>query len=142
MSTDLVRALLDRPQVVVEYLRSRYARRDQEVCGVLYLDVRNRLLEEVELFRGTLVSAAVEPRAILRGALERSASGLIVWHTHPEGEVSPSAEDRVFTRQLQAAAGLMGVRLVDHLILGHGEAWYSWQRHEGGAGDVSHAPSA
>lgn len=142
LGTDLVSTLLDRPQVVVEYLRSRYARADQEVCGVLYLDVRNRLLDEVELFRGTLLQAAVESRAILRRALERSAAGLIVWHTHPLGSASPSAQDEAFRQRLQQSAELMGVRLVDQLILGHGEAWYSWQLHEGGGGDVSHAQSA
>lgn len=142
LGTDLVRVLLDRPQVVVEYLRSRYARPDQEVCGVLYLDVSNRLLDEVELFRGTLWRLAVEPRAILRRALEHSAAGLIVWHTHPLGSANPSAHDETFRRRLQQAAELLGVRLVDHLILGHGEAWYSWRLHEGGAGDVSHTQSA
>jgi DNA repair protein RadC len=142
MGTDLVRTLLDRPTIVVEYLGSRYARPDQEVFGVLYLDVRNRLLEEVELFRGTLVRTAVEPRAILRRALELSAAGMIAWHTHPSGDASPSPEDLAFTQRLQQAAELMGVRFLDHLILGHGGRWRSLQLHLGGGGHGTFTKSA
>ena len=93
--------------------------------GALLLDARHRLLAETELYRGTLSRAAVEPRAILKEALLRGAAGILVFHTHPSGDPSPSAEDLVFTRHLAAAAEACGLKLLDHLILGGAGAWIS-----------------
>jgi len=119
------------PEAVARYLLLRYAERDQEVMGALFLDVRNRLLGEAELYRGTLARAAVEPRAILKQALLRSAAGLLLFHTHPSGDPSPSAEDLAFTRRLADAGELLGVRLLDHLVLGAGHRWVSLRRRGG-----------
>lgn len=113
-----LREPLAHPAAVASYLTLRYARRDQEVMGALFLDVRHRLLGERELYRGALNRAAVEPRALLREALLVGAAGLVAFHTHPSGDPSPSAEDLAFTRRLAQAGEAVGVRLVDHLILG------------------------
>ena len=117
--------LLSRPGAVARYLQLRYTRSGQEIMGALYLDTRNRLLAERELFRGTLNRAAVEPRAILKQGLLRDAAGLVLFHTHPSGDPSPSAEDLAFTRRLAEAGEVVGLRLVDHLILGRGRRWVS-----------------
>ena len=122
------RDLLDRPEVVANYLSLRYVQQDQEVMGALYLDVRNRLIAESDVFRGTLSRAAVEPRAILKECLLRSASGFILFHTHPSGDPSPSAEDLSFTRRMAEAGELVGVRLLDHMILGSAGRWVSLGR--------------
>ncbi len=122
---------LGNPEAVARYLLLRYAERDQEVMGALFLDVRNRLLGEAELYRGTLARAAVEPRAILKQALLRSAAGVLLFHTHPSGDPSPSAEDLAFTRRLADAGELLGVRLLDHLVLGAGHRWVSLRRRGG-----------
>jgi DNA repair protein RadC len=119
------------PEAVARYLLLRYAERDQEVMGALFLDVRNRLLGEAELYRGTLARAAVEPRAILKQALLRSAAGVLLFHTHPSGDPSPSAEDLAFTRRLADAGELIGIRLLDHLVLGAGHRWVSLRRRGG-----------
>jgi len=116
---------LAHPAAAVSYLSLRYAVRDQEVMGALYLDVRNRLLADRELFRGALSRAAVEPRQILREGLLLGAAGLILFHTHPSGDPSPSAEDLAFTRRLAEAGEAVGVRLVDHLVLGGVGRWTS-----------------
>ncbi len=117
--------LLARPAAVARYLSLRYAIRGQEIMGALYLDTRNRLVAEHEIYRGTLNRAAVEPRAILKFGLLRDAAGLVLFHNHPSGDPSPSAEDLSFTRRLAEAGELVGVRLVDHLILGSGRRWVS-----------------
>ncbi|MGH9361869.1 MAG: RadC family protein [Thermoanaerobaculia bacterium] len=122
---------MTRPAEVVRYLALRYAVRDQEVVGALFLDGRNRLLADRELFRGTLTRAAVEPREILKESLLRGAAGMLLFHTHPSGDPSPSTEDLLFTRRLAEAGELVGVRLVDHLIVGGGGRWVSL--HERGA---------
>ena len=116
---------LTRPAAVARYLGLRYRSGEQEVMGALYLDTRHRLVAERELFRGTLDRAAVEPRAILKEGLLRDAAAFILFHNHPSGDPSPSAEDLLFTRRLAEAGDLVGVRLVDHLVLGGGGRWVS-----------------
>jgi DNA repair protein RadC len=122
---------LARPAAAARYLALRYADRRQEVMGALYLDTRNRLLGEDETYRGTLNRAAVEPRALLRRGLELAAAGLLLFHTHPSGDPSPSAEDLAFTRRLAEAGDIVGIRLVDHLVLGAGGAWVSLRQRGG-----------
>ena len=119
------RELLDRPAEIARYLVLRYAVRDQEVMGALYLDARHRLIAESETFKGTLIRAATEPRPILCAALAVGAGGILLWHTHPSGDPSPSPEDIRFTRRLEEAGAIVGVRLVDHLILGGTNRWIS-----------------
>lgn len=119
------RAALGAPAAVASYLALRYAVRDQEVMGALYLDTRHRLIAERDLYRGTINRAAVEPRAILKEGLIHGACGVVVFHTHPSGDPSPSAEDLAFTRRLAEGGELVGVRLVDHLILGGVGRWVS-----------------
>lgn len=119
---------MSHPAAVANYLRLRYCRGEQEVMGALYLDSRNHLLSEAEIFTGTLSRAAVEPRAILKQAILGDAAGVILFHTHPSGDPTPSAEDIAFTRRLREAGDILGVRLIDHLILGNGGRWTSLER--------------
>ena len=116
---------LSHPQAVARYLCLRYALGEQEVMGALFLDTRNRLIDEREIFRGTLSRAAVEPRALLKQGLLRDAAALILFHTHPSGDPSPSPEDLAFTRRMGEAGEVVGIRLVDHLIVGSGSRWVS-----------------
>jgi len=119
------RAPLAHPAAVASYLALRYGLRDQEVMGALYLDTRHRLLAERELYRGTLNRAAVEPRQVLKEGLLHGAAGCILFHTHPSGDPSPSAEDLAFTRRMADAGEVVGIRLIDHLILGTVGRWTS-----------------
>jgi DNA repair protein RadC len=120
---------MDQPRDVVRYVTLRYASRDQEVMGAFFLDVRGRLLAERELYRGTLTRAVVEPREVLKEALLRGAAGVVLFHNHPSGDPSPSSEDVMFTRRMARAGEVVGVRLVDHLILGGGQ-WTSLRQQE------------
>jgi DNA repair protein RadC len=124
-SLDPERELLNRPEDVVRYLNLRYRVRDQEIMGALFLDSRGRLLAEREIYRGTLDRAAVEPREILKECLVRGAAGVVIFHNHPSGDPSPSNDDYAFTRQMVAAAAVIGIRLADHLILGESGRWES-----------------
>jgi DNA repair protein RadC len=125
------REMLNAPESVAEYLLLRYGRLDQEVMGALFLNSRNRLIAEREIYRGTLNRTAVEPRAILKEALLRSAASMVLWHTHTSGDPAPSIEDLDFTRRIQEAGKLLSIRLVDHLILGAGGRWVSLSRRGG-----------
>jgi DNA repair protein RadC len=121
----LDREPLSRPVDVARYLALRYHTCDQEVMGALFLDARNRLLGEREMFRGTLSRISVEPREILRECLQRGAASIYLFHTHPSGDPAPSAEDLLFTRRIAEAAEIVGLRLADHVVLGHRGRWVS-----------------
>jgi DNA repair protein RadC len=110
---------LNEPRLVKEFLRRSQGDGAQERTGALYLNARNRLLRnDPEIYRGTLDRAVVEPRELLKRALLANAAGLIVYHNHPSGDPAPSREDREFTRRLAAAAEAVGLRLLDHVVVG------------------------
>jgi DNA repair protein RadC len=113
------RDLFNEPALVKEYLRRTHGDGTQERTGALYLNARNRLLrDDAEIYRGTLDRAVVEPRELLKRARLVYAAALIVYHNHPSGDPSPSREDREFTRRLASAADLVGLRLLDHVVVG------------------------
>jgi DNA repair protein RadC len=113
------RDLLNEPSLVKDYLRRARGDGTQERTGALFLNARNRLLQDdPEIYRGTLDRAVVEPREILKRALLSNAAGVILYHNHPSGDPSPSREDREFTRRLAAAADSVGLRLLDHVVVG------------------------
>jgi DNA repair protein RadC len=120
---------LSRPEAVARYLALRFDVRGQEVLGALFLDGRHRLLGESEIFRGTIDRAAAEPAALLRQAIVRGATGLVLFHTHPSGDPTPSVDDLAFTGRLADGAKLLGLQVLDHLILGHGGRWLSLRQH-------------
>lgn len=121
------RPLFDRPQEVATYIEMRSLAQDQEVLGALFLDVQHRLVAEREIFRGCLSRLSVEPRQVLREALQSRAAGIILWHNHTSGDPEPSPEDLLFTQRMAEASELVGIRLIDHLILGQGQ-WVSLSR--------------
>lgn len=112
------RSKFDQPGHVRRYLEQHYKYCSQEMTNALLLDVRNRLIRDVECYRGTIDRAMVEPRGILRQALVEDAVGVILYHNHPSGDPSPSAEDIEFTRRFMHAAEMVGVRFLDHMIVG------------------------
>lgn len=120
-----VREPMSRPAAVARYLALRYRVRDQEVMGALFLDVRHRLISDKEIYRGTLSRASVEPREILKAALDLGASAVVLFHTHPSGDPTPSLEDLAFTRRMVEAGAAIGIELVDHLVVGSTGRWVS-----------------
>lgn len=118
---------LSDPESVWDFLRGEIAEKANEDFYGLYLDSKNRLIRRVLLSRGGMTSLVIQPGDILRHALRLNASGLILAHNHPSGDTSPSHEDRKSTEQIAKAAGLMGVRLLDHVIIGRQE-FYSFRR--------------
>jgi len=113
------RDLFQEPGLVKEYLRRARGDGAQERTGALFVNARNRLLkDDPDIYRGTLDRAVVEPREILKRALLVNAAGVILYHNHPSGDPAPSREDREFTRRLAAACESVGVRLLDHIVVG------------------------
>ncbi|MEC9408776.1 MAG: DNA repair protein RadC [Pseudomonadota bacterium] len=103
------------------YLQAQLAHRPHEVFGLLLLDTRHRVLGFEELFRGTIDGASVYPREVVKTALAHNAAAVILAHNHPSGVAEPSAADRQLTRRLVEALGLVDIRVLDHVVIGHGE---------------------
>jgi DNA repair protein RadC len=104
--------------LVSRALISRYAHESQEHLGAVLLDSRHRVLKQCEIYVGTVSRALVSTRDVLRVALEANAVGVVLFHNHPSGDPSPSAEDLTFTKRVQQSLSLVDVELVDHLIVG------------------------
>jgi DNA repair protein RadC len=83
------------------------------------------VLQHSEIYRGALSRTSVEPREVLKQALLVGAASIILFHTHPSGELVPSPEDQAFTRLFAQAATLLDIPLRDHLILGSAGRWLS-----------------
>ena len=106
------------PESIARSLVARYSHMNQERLGAVFLDSKNRIIREREIYVGTLNATTVSTRDVIRYALVDNAAAIILFHNHPSGDPSPSAEDLVFTRKMVEAGELMGVNVVDHLILG------------------------
>ncbi|MCP4517181.1 MULTISPECIES: RadC family protein [Rhodanobacter] len=115
------RPSLGNPRDSGDYLRARLRHLPYEVFGCLYLDNRHRVLAFEELFRGTVDGASVHPREVVRACLQHNACAVIFAHNHPSGVAEPSQADRAITRELREALQLVGVRVLDHLVIGSGE---------------------
>ncbi|NII10594.1 DNA repair protein RadC [Oleiagrimonas sp. C23AA] len=100
------------------FLKAQLQHRPYEVFTCLYLDNRHRVLAFEELFRGTIDSASVHPREVVRACLAHNAAAVIFAHNHPSGVAEPSAADRDITQTLRRALELVGVRVLDHLVVG------------------------
>ena len=109
--------LFTSPALVKDYLRTKLANFEHEVFATLFLDSQNRLIEYVEMFRGTIDAASVYPREVVKEALRLNAAAVIVSHNHPSGNPEPSAADRVLTQRLKEALALVDVRTLDHVVV-------------------------
>ena len=108
---------LTSPAALKDFLRVTLGPREFETFCVLFLDSRHRLIEFVELFRGSLTGASVHPREVVKEALARNAGAVILVHPHPSGIGEPSQADELITRRLQEALRLVDIRVLDHLIV-------------------------
>jgi DNA repair protein RadC len=95
----------------------------REVFVVVLLDGRNRKMDEMRVSEGSLSASIVHPREVFLPAVRVSAAAILVAHNHPSGDPRPSPEDREVTWRLAAAGDLLGIRLLDHLIVGETAYW-------------------
>ena len=114
------------------YLDSRRIRKPQDVFELLYdlqleakehflalhLDNQNKILCMDRISVGSLSQAVVHPREVFKGAMLSSAAAMILVHNHPSGDPEPSNEDKAVTQRLKEVGELVGIRVVDHVILG------------------------
>lgn len=104
------------------YLTARLRHAPHEVFACLFLDNRHRVIAFEELFYGTIDGASVHPRQIMRRAIFHNAAAVILAHNHPSGVAEPSRADEQITLRLRDALAFMDVRVLDHIIIGDGQA--------------------
>jgi len=100
------------------FLKQRLRAYPYEVFACLWLDTKHRMIAFEELFRGTIDSANIYPREVLKQALHHNASAVIFAHNHPSGNPQASPADITVTQQLTAALNLVDIRVLDHIIIG------------------------
>ncbi len=98
---------------------------EKEHLRVLLLDQRNHVLEIVEVYVGSVNSSQVRIAEIFKPAIARMAPAIIVVHSHPSGDPTPSPDDVAVTRAIVQAGKLLDISCLDHLVIGHGNKWIS-----------------
>ena len=109
---------------VYAHFRGRFPQLEREVFSVLLLDGKNRVQSEVTVSEGSLTAALVHPREVFAPAIRAAAAAVILVHNHPSGDPTPSAEDRAITERLRQVGELVGIRVLDHVVVGRGR-WAS-----------------
>lgn len=109
------------PQASREYLSMCLRDKPYESFFALFLDSKHRVIHHQELFRGTIDSASVPVREVVKEALKHNAAAMIVAHNHPSGVAEPSAADKSLTETLYLALGMVGIKLLDHFVVGDAE---------------------
>ncbi len=110
---------LTNPEDAKQFLLMRMRDYKKEVFSCLFLDTKNRVIKFEELFKGSLNSAEVHPREVLKQALRHNANAIILAHNHPSGDSKPSQSDINITHTLRDALSLVDIKVLDHLIIGN-----------------------
>jgi len=95
---------------------------EQEHLKVLLLDTRHRLIEIVELYRGSVCTTQVRVAEVFKPAVQRMAPSILLVHNHPSGDPNPSPDDVALTRVVVQAGKLLDIQVLDHLVIGHAPA--------------------
>lgn len=114
------RPLLTDTRAVRHFLHHKLSGIEREVFACLYLDTRHRLIGFETLFLGTVDRANVHPREVIKQALAHNAAAVVLAHNHPSGNPEPSPSDLRLTEELRLLLQQIDVRVLDHIVVGHG----------------------
>jgi DNA repair protein RadC len=114
------RPRLRTPAEIYAYLSPTLSGLRREVFHVLCFNPRNVLLSDARVAEGTINSCPVDPREVFAAALNARASAIVLAHNHPSGDPEPSAQDVALTSQLSEGARLLGIKILDHVVVGDG----------------------
>jgi DNA repair protein RadC len=115
------RETLGHPEDVFRLVSPLVAGLPQELFFVLGVDVRNGLLDVVEVARGSVHAVEVHPREVFRPLVRMAAAAGVLAHNHPTGDATPSNEDIALTRRMRAVGDLIGIPIIDHVVIGDGK---------------------
>ena len=106
------------PEAIAAFYMEEMRHKEQEEMHLMILNTKQRLIRDILLFRGTFNHSPASPREIFIEALRYHAASIVLVHNHPSGDPTPSAEDRRTTVRIQEAGAMLGIRLLDHVIIG------------------------
>ncbi len=112
------RPTVGEPDDVYRCVAPRVAGLTQELFIVIGVDIRNGLLDIVEVARGSAIAVEVHPREVFRPLIRMAAAGAVLVHNHPSGDPTPSTEDIDLTRRLRDVGSLIGIPIIDHVVIG------------------------
>ncbi len=116
---------------VFNHFHERLRDKKKEIFIVLLLDGKNRRIKDITVSQGSLTASLVHPREVFNPVVRESAASIILVHNHPSGDPEPSMEDREITARLKEVGDLLGIKVLDHVIIGSGrymsfadEGWF------------------
>jgi len=118
------RTAINSPADAAALVQAEMSLLEKEHLRTILLDRRNRVLEIVEVYQGSVNSSQVRVGEVFQAAISRHASALILIHNHPSGDPTPSPDDVAVTRAIVQAGKLLDIDLLDHLVIGQGK-WVS-----------------
>lgn len=125
--TDLPLVNVYSPNDAVEITNKYIGDEDREVLLVMVLNTKNQIVAVHRCHMGSINSSVAHPREIFKVAILNNAASIIIAHNHPSGIVSPSQEDIKLTQRIAECGGVLGIELLDHLIVGWQEGYYSFK---------------
>ena len=114
------RPAIHSPEDAAALVRYEMSALEQEHLRVMLLDVRNRVLDIVEVYQGSLNTSQVRVGELFKAAIRRNAAAIIIVHNHPSGDPTPSPDDIAITRAIAQAGKLLDIEVLDHLVIGGG----------------------
>lgn len=117
------------PEKIAEIYMEEMRYLKQENFKAVYLDTKNNILGDKLITIGTINSTLVQPREVFSDAVKNKVANIIVLHNHPSGDSSPSKEDKLTTKRLEEAGKILGIKVLDHIIIGDGE-YFSFKEEE------------
>lgn len=111
--------VFDNPSIIKDYLMLNYAHYEREIFGVVMLDAKHRLIGIKVVCTGTLTSATIDAREVIKVLLKNNAGSAFIFHNHPSGSIEPSKADIDLTHSLANAFRIVDVRLLDHIVVGY-----------------------
>lgn len=122
------RPMMDKPELLIDWLRLHCASLDYEVFFLVHLSVQYRIIDIEPIYRGTLTTSTVHPREVVKSALAHQSAAVALAHNHPHGDPKPSTADQFLTATLKSALALVDVRVLDHFVIA-GAQHYSFAEH-------------
>lgn len=102
-----------------------YLRDEQkEFFNIIFLDIKNKPIDRIEISKGSINTTVVDPKEIIKEATMRSASSIILVHNHPSGDTEPSSADIELTKRISQACEIVGIKVLDHIIIGKNQEDY------------------
>jgi DNA repair protein RadC len=117
---ELLRPLVSSPDDIARLLQAEMEILEQEEVRLLVLDTKHHVLAQSTLYRGSINASPARVAEVFREAVRRNGFAIALAHNHPSGDPAPSADDVAFTSAVVEAGELLNVRVLDHLVFGHG----------------------